>query len=86
MGKVPGSYAVYTKVVDPIGKTIGYSKQVYDRYGNLLSDKNKLKDPSTNDGGTATKADKANSSSASGEHDVDPSGNQPSSNDKSENE
>lgn len=41
-GKVPGSYPVYTKVVDASGKTIGYSKKTYDNLGRLAHNKDKL--------------------------------------------
>ncbi|MER8409358.1 hypothetical protein NKH16_32765 [Mesorhizobium sp. M1307] len=41
-GKVPGSYATYEKVVTPDGKSAKFSKKVFDPYGNLISDKDKL--------------------------------------------
>jgi len=41
-GKVPGSKAVYEKIIDLNGKTIGYTKTTYDQYGNIVHIKNKI--------------------------------------------
>jgi len=40
-GKVPGSSAVYEKIVDRTGATTGYVKTTYDNVGNLVHAKNK---------------------------------------------
>ena len=44
-GRVPGSYAVYRKVVDVTGRTIGYTKTVIDPEGNVISVKDKMVAP-----------------------------------------
>jgi len=41
-GKVPGSQAVYEKMVNGSGKTVGYVKTTYDNVGNLVHAKNKF--------------------------------------------
>ncbi len=41
-GKKSGSKAVYEKIVDPNGNTVGYTKTTYDRYGGILHTKNKM--------------------------------------------
>ena len=40
-GKVPGSKAVYYKIVDPEGHTIRVYKETYDPNGNLVHVKEK---------------------------------------------
>lgn len=41
-GKVPGSKAVYEKIVDSQGRTIRYTKTTYDQHGNLVHIKDKI--------------------------------------------
>lgn len=41
-GKVPGSKAIYEKIVDSNGKTIGYSKTTYDQFDNIVHIKDKI--------------------------------------------
>jgi len=41
-GKVPGSYATYTKVVDSSGDTIGYTKTTVTPDGSIAQVKDKL--------------------------------------------
>ncbi|WP_164754907.1 MULTISPECIES: RHS repeat protein [unclassified Mesorhizobium] len=56
-GKVPGSYATYEKVVDMNGKTLSYSKKVFDPLGGLVSNKDKLSkadSPKSGSGGSGS--------------------------------
>jgi hypothetical protein len=41
-GRVPGSKAIYEKIVDSQGRTIGYTKTTYDQYGNVVHIKDKI--------------------------------------------
>lgn len=41
-GRVPGSYANYTKTVDPSGKTTGYTKTTIVPDGSVAHVKNKM--------------------------------------------
>ena len=41
-GRVPGSKAVYEKVVDPTGKTVSATKTTIDPKGNVVHVKDKL--------------------------------------------
>jgi len=41
-GRVPGSKAVYQKVVDPEGVTTGLTKTTFDPHGNVVHIKDKL--------------------------------------------
>lgn len=41
-GRVPGSKAVYEKIVDSEGRTSGYTKTTFDKNGNILHIKNKM--------------------------------------------
>ena len=41
-GKVPGSKAIYEKIIDSQGRTIGYKKTTYDQHGNIVHIKNKI--------------------------------------------
>lgn len=40
-GKVPGSKAIYYKVIDENGKTVRVYKETYDPNGNLIHTKEK---------------------------------------------
>lgn len=42
-GRVPGSYAQYTKVVNSSGETIGYTKTTFGPSGEIVSVKEKFK-------------------------------------------
>ncbi len=41
-GRVPGSYAAYTKIVDSSGTTIGYTKTTYGPDGKVIHVKDKM--------------------------------------------
>lgn len=42
LGKVPGSYAVYVKIINPRGDTISVYKDTYDNKGNFIHRKFKF--------------------------------------------
>jgi RHS repeat-associated protein len=41
-GRVPGSYAIYEKQIDSLGKTLQYTKTTVDHYGNVVHVKDKI--------------------------------------------
>lgn len=67
VGKVPGSYAVYTKVVDASGKTIGHSKKTYDDLGRLVHNKDKMPSQGLSNQGTSTQGLTGGESKSTGE-------------------